>query len=96
MQAIHQVLGIPHKDKSFTFEGRKFNYYAEDPRSRSLEAIYTKWAEGCRSAVVVSCNDVQTRQQLAVLLAHKFRKGVSAIEREDIIYRAKLALSASV
>ena len=90
---IHSILGIEAKDRTFEFEGRTFEYYAEVKESQRAETLFTRWADGSRSASPLHLGrDVELLQQVAVLLSHKFRKGVSAAEREDIIARAKATL----
>lgn len=93
MATIAEILGgePPHV---FEFNGRRFEYHRGSYESGTFETLFTLWDNNSRS--VKACgNEMDLKQQLAILLSHRFRKGVSAAQRNDIIAQARQALGRS-
>ena len=92
---IAAMLGIsPAQTRKFSFEGRDFEYYPASPNT--AECLITRWAEGTRTASPLNlADDAALRQNVAMLLAHRFRKVFGGkAEQIEIIEKARTALAA--
>lgn len=86
MTRIHQILNIQPTHQTFTFEGRSFDYYPAG--LGTIETLYTRWADAPRAVSAdIAGGQVALEQAVAVLLVHKFKRGVSATERAAILDR---------
>ena len=86
---IAAFLGLPSAPNriDFAFLGRKFEYY--QPGDGVLETLYTRWAGAARS---VSEKKTDLEQAVAVLLMHRFRKGLKPEQVKETLRLARLKI----
>ena len=85
MQTISSLIGITERG-TYEFRGSRYEYHPGSEEHGLIETLGTDWADGWRS---VASRSPSLPQDLAVLLARKFRKGVSADERVAILAEAR-------